>query len=112
MSMTAEQLAELEIQLGDLLIAKGWAQADADEIIDAASAAAHQGIASMVAAAGSAQPHNRDSAIILALYIMQRLALSDDSLPDPGKLPGIPSDADDAQDTDRHDTAPNQLRAC
>jgi hypothetical protein len=79
MAMTAEALADLEEELRAVLVDQGRTLSDANEIIDAASHAARQGIASLVAAAGAAQEHNRDSAIILALHIMERLALANGS---------------------------------
>lgn len=87
MGMTAEELADLEEELRAVLLGKGRAPADADEIIDIAGRAAQEGIASMVAVARAAQEHNRDSAIILAIHIMERLALSSGSQLDPSKLP-------------------------
>ena len=87
MGMSAEELADLEEELRAVLLGTGWTSADADEIIDTASSAARQGIASLVAVAATAQEHNRDRAIILALHIMERLALAGGSEPGPRRHP-------------------------
>ena len=112
MAVTAEELADLEEELRAVLIDKGWAQSDADEIIDTASSAAHKGIASMVAVAGAAQAHNRDSAIILALYIMEKLALSDESQLNLRDLSGNKTDASDEPASQPPEASPGKLRAC
>lgn len=87
MGMSAEELADLEEELRAVLLGTGWTAADADEIIETASSAARQGIASLVSVAATAQEHNRDRAIILALHIMERLALAGGSQIAPLKLP-------------------------
>jgi hypothetical protein len=112
MGISAEELADLEEELRNVLIDKGWAVRDADEIIDTASSAAHQGIASMVAVAGAAQEHNRDSAIILALYIMERLALSGDSQLDPRNLAARQEDGGEKPEDQSPEAGSVKLRAC
>ena len=82
MTMSGEQMRELQHELGGVLIAKGRTPGEADLIVQLATQAAQDSIQRLIAVVGTAPEAQRDVAIVLAINIMERLALSGY---DPGK---------------------------
>ena len=76
MTMTGDDMRALQHELGGVLIAKGRPPGDADLIVQLATQAAQEAIQRLIEVVGAAPEAHRDTAIVLALNIMERLALS------------------------------------
>ncbi len=76
MTMTGDQMRSLQHELGGLLIAQGRTPGDADLIVALAAQAAQEAIQRLIEVVGAAPQAHRDTAIVLALNIMERLALT------------------------------------
>jgi hypothetical protein len=74
--MTGDQMRAVQQELGGVLIAKGRTPGDADQIVQLATQAAQEAIQRLIAVVGTAPEAQRDVAIVLAINIMERLALS------------------------------------
>ena len=74
--MTDDQMRTLQDELRAVLIDKGRTASDADEIVLVASQAAREAIGRLTEVVGLAPEGHRDLAIVLAINIMERLALA------------------------------------
>ena len=76
MTTTGDDMRQLTDELRAALIAHGRIASDADDIVFVAAEAARESMQRLIEIVGTATEGNRDIAIILALNIMERLALS------------------------------------
>ena len=74
--MTGEDLSKLQGELCTMLIGQGRSAKDAGEIVFVATQAARDAIGRLTKVVGLAPESHRDTAIVLAIQIMERLALS------------------------------------
>ena len=89
MTTTTEDLGQLQDDLRAVLVGRGKNAGDADEIVFVATQAAQAAIGRLIEVVGSAPDSHRDTAIIMAINIMERLALSGYDLgPKPDCDPG------------------------
>ena len=82
--MTVDDMLKLRGELQATLVARGRNAEDVEAIVAVASQAARDSMQRLVEVVGTAPEANRDLAIILALNIMERLALSGYKLPPTG----------------------------
>lgn len=83
--MTGDQMRAVQHELGGVLIAKGRTPGDADLIVQLATRAAQEAIQRLIEVVGTAPEAHRDAAIVLAINIMERLALSGYNLGEAGR---------------------------
>ena len=76
MTMTGDDMRQLTDELCATLVANGRKADDADEIVFVAAEAARESMQRLIEVVGTAPEAIRDMAIVLALNIMERLALS------------------------------------
>ena len=76
MPMTGDDMLKLRGELQATLVARGRSADDAEAIVAVASQAARDSMQRLVEVVGTEPEANRDLAIILALNIMERLALA------------------------------------
>ena len=74
--MSFDEMAELKSSLCAVLIQHGRSANDAVDVVDLAALAASAAIQRLVEIIGTVSEGNRDVAIILAINIMERLALA------------------------------------
>ena len=85
--MTNDDLRLLKEELCGALIANGRTASDADDdIVIVAAEAAREAMQPLVEVIGTAPESHRDAAILLALNIMERLALAGHKLDKPDEI--------------------------
>ena len=74
--MRNDDMRLLKEELRGVLIANGRTASDADDVVIVAAQAAREAMQRLIEVIGTAPENDRDAAIILALSIMERLALA------------------------------------